>query len=309
MSWLGMPWLGVSFMIFDTINSCDGAYRNSLDVRFTKACDNRCPFCIERSGLAPCSQDVEKMIRRAVESDRQEILVLGGEPLLDLNAIKRFVDGVKNACADKKIYITTSLPHSIVEDYGAFYDVASKISGLNVSLQHYDPMKNNDLLHATCRFDRIALLQKILSDFAEKTRVSLNLVKGNIDNRVELYAALRKLESIGCQHVKINELQHEPELYVSFEDITGRRLKSPFSHGCQTDINLGFNMRITLKRSCFLVEESRMATLPDFIKLAGKLIRRKGNDSGRCMVLYEDGSLSKGWRMSRSSEPLEMSLS
>lgn len=97
MSWLGMPWLGVSFMIFDTINSCDGAYRNSLDVRFTKACDNRCPFCIERSGLAPCSQDVEKMIRRAVESDRQEILVLGGEPLLDLNAIKRFVDGVKNA--------------------------------------------------------------------------------------------------------------------------------------------------------------------------------------------------------------------
>lgn len=40
-----------------------------------------------------------------------------------------------------------------------------------------------------------------------------------------------------------------------------------------------------------------------------KLIRRKGNDSGRCMVLYEDGSLSKGWRKSRSSEPLEMSLS
>ena len=309
MSWLGMPGLGVSFMIFDTINSCDGAYRNSLDVRFTRACDNPCPFCIERSGLAPSSHDVQKMIRRAVESDRQEILVLGGEPLLDLNAIKRFVDGVKNACADKKIYITTSLPHSIVEDYGAFYDVASKISGLNVSLQHYDPMKNNDLLHATCRFDRIALLQKILSDFAEKTRVSLNLVKGNIDNREELYAALRKLESIGCQHVKINELQHEPELYVSFEDITGRRLKSPFSHGCQTDINLGFNMRITLKRTCLLVEESRMATLPDFIKLAGKLIRRKGNDSGRCMVLYEDGSLSKGWRKSRSSEPLEMSLS
>ena len=67
-------------------------------------------------------------------------------------------------------------------------------------------------------------------------------------------------------------------------------------------------MRITLKRSCFLVEESRMATLPDFLKLAGKLIRRKGNDSGGCMVLYEYGSLSKGWRKHCSSEPLEASL-
>ena len=277
-------------------NSCDGAYKNSLDVRFTKACDNRCPFCIERNGLPPLSQHVDKIIRQAIDSHRREILVLGGEPFLDINAIKRFVDGVMDACPYKKIYVTTSLPHSIVENYDTFTEIVGRIAGLNVSIQHYNSAKNNDLLHATNRFDRIALLEKILEFFNDKVRVSLNLCKGCIDSKKELYVALRKLESIGCRHVKINELQHEPELYVSFEDITGKRLPSPFFHGCQTDINMGFNMRVTIKRSCFLVEESRMATIPDFLKLAGKVIRRKISDSNYCQVLYEDGTLSDGWQ-------------
>lgn len=36
--------------MFKFCNSCDGAY-DSLDVRFTKACDNDCAFCIERNGI------------------------------------------------------------------------------------------------------------------------------------------------------------------------------------------------------------------------------------------------------------------
>ncbi len=282
--------------MFMAKNSCDGVYKDSLDVRFTKACDNRCPFCIERNGLPPLPQNVDRMIRQAIDSGRQDILVLGGEPFLDINAIKRFVDGVKDSCPHKNIYVTTSLPHSIVENYDIFTDVACRITGLNVSVQHYNSAKNNDLLHATNRFDRIALLEKILESFNDKVRVSLNLCKGCIDSKKELYAALRKLESIGCRHVKINELQHEPELYVSFEDITGKRLPSPFFHGCQTDINMGFNMRVTLKRSCFLVEESRMATIPDFLKLSGKVVRSKISDHHYCQVLYEDGALSNGWQ-------------
>lgn len=31
-------------------NSCDGAF-SSLDVRFTKRCDNNCEFCIEKLGI------------------------------------------------------------------------------------------------------------------------------------------------------------------------------------------------------------------------------------------------------------------
>jgi 2-iminoacetate synthase ThiH len=43
-------------------NSCDGYY-TSMDVRFTKACDNSCQFCIEKQGLDNLGKpNVKKMI-------------------------------------------------------------------------------------------------------------------------------------------------------------------------------------------------------------------------------------------------------
>ena len=43
-------------------NSCDGYYKDSLDVRFTKMCDNNCPFCIEKGGITGKSTNVPAMI-------------------------------------------------------------------------------------------------------------------------------------------------------------------------------------------------------------------------------------------------------
>ena len=71
--------------------------------------------------------------------------------------------------------------------------------------------------------------------------------------------------------------------------------KSPYSHGCQYDIKL-FNyddMRVTLKESCFITEESRKATLSDFFKvLIKKVVKNKPTKNN---VLYEDGTLVDGW--------------
>ena len=90
------------------LNSCDGLYHDSLDVRFTKACDNRCPFCIERNGIDEKGTNVEKMIESTIKSPKKDILILGGEPLLMLDKVYEYVIGIRSHV--RNIYITTSLP-------------------------------------------------------------------------------------------------------------------------------------------------------------------------------------------------------
>lgn len=94
-------------------NSCDGIYE-SLDIRFTKACDNNCSFCIEKSGISSLGKtDVAALARSVLDSGFKNILIVGGEPLLDLQKLYRFVHLVRTYTKVKKIYITTSLPISV----------------------------------------------------------------------------------------------------------------------------------------------------------------------------------------------------
>ena len=54
----------------------------------------------------------------------------------------------------------------------------------------------------------------------------------------------------------------------------------------------GFKTPLLLKRSCFLCEESLNASLADGVKMVSRMFSRPKNKYG---VVYEDGSLMKGW--------------
>lgn len=280
--------------IFPIINSCDGLYSGSMDIRFTKICDNACSFCIERPGLEGMKTDVESMITSTIASGKKSVLILGGEPLLMLDKVLVYVKGIRDHVDE--IYITTSLPRVISKKSAVFQELIGLIDGLNVSLQHYDWKRNNEILVARNKFNRISMLEEMLTreETAAKTRVSINLVKGGIDTQEELLTFLAVLKGIGVQHVKINELQHTPESYVSYEQIMSETLKSPYAHGCQEDIDLVDGMRVTLKRSCFLVEPSLDATVADMLKVAKKRWIDKPADDGN-VVMYENGSVFDGW--------------
>ncbi len=277
------------------INSCDGIYDNSLDVRFGRQCDNNCAFCIERNGIAAKKLDVNKMIQSTKESGKTSVLILGGEPLLLMDKVKKYVDGIKDSV--KEIFLTTSLPKTIYENWDTFVDICHNLTGLNVSLQHYDTELNNKVYNSAVPFDRIELLKKILqTDIATKVRVSINLVKNYIDNRQDICECVKLLSEWGCKWLKINELQNSTDLYVSFKKLFPElKHKSPYSHGCQYDINI-FNcgdMRVTLKESCFLTEQSQTATFSDMCKVIIKKLKRKKPSHNN--VLYEDGKLEGGW--------------
>lgn len=239
--------------------------------------------------------DVQSMITSALESPQTTVLILGGEPLLTLNKVLEFVKAIRPF--KKEIFLTTSLPRILTKRTADLLKLVDLLDGLNVSLQHYDTDLNNEILAASNKYDRIAFLTELLAEetFAKKARVSINLVKGGIDNASDLDTFLNKMHQAGCQHVKINELQGQSDKYVSYESITNNPMPSPFAHGCQTKIIFKEGMRITLKRSCFIVEESLSATFPDLIKIITKPILRFTQPGPRHGVMYENGTLSEGW--------------
>lgn len=283
-------------MINMKANSCDGIYCNSLDVRFTKACDNKCAFCIEKNGLRAQEINVEKMIESTLKSKKQDILILGGEPLLEIKKVLFYVRNIRKHV--KRIYLTTSLPYKIIEYWSTFLQIMNLIDGLNVSLQHYDYEENNKVLNASHPFDRIKLLKKICEDerCANKVRVSINLVKGKIDSKIEIDKFLCVMKKMNVKHVKINELQHSEEWYVSFCDAYEMKMKSPFAHGCQTDIELSEfkTIRITLKRSCFCVNKHNVASIADFFKAVVNAVNPSVK-TNHLLVLCENGWLADGW--------------
>lgn len=89
-------------------NSCEGLYPNSMDVRFSKSCDNRCLFCIEKEGIKSAKFNIPKMIETTKSSGRSEILILGGEPFLFVDYLLEYIEGIRPYV--NHIYITTALP-------------------------------------------------------------------------------------------------------------------------------------------------------------------------------------------------------
>jgi len=287
------------------VNSCDGIYKDSLDVRFTKKCDNRCSFCIENDGIKGLGQtNVEEMIKSTINSGKKDVLILGGEPFLQPDKLLAYISGIRRYV--NNVYITTSLPKQLDVSNETVVKILGLIDGLNVSLHHYDFKRNNEVLIATSGHNRLDQLKQILSmkGVQAKVRVCTNLVSGGLDSREEIITFIRTVYDIGCRSIKLNELQRvDEDTYVSFEEMTGLILPSPYAHGCQTNINdmivggCGHEgLNIILKRSCFLVqpESKKKVTVQDTVKF---FLNEKVLKPAPVMkVLYENGTLSNGWK-------------
>lgn len=272
-------------------NPCDGLH-DSIDVRFTKACDNNCAFCIEREGLKSLGNtDVKKMAEAALETGIKSMLILGGEPFLLPDKLLEFVKLVRGGF--NEIYITTSLPKTFIDNLDKCGEIVDIIDGLNVSVQSVDSVENNAIFKASSRHCRLSVLKGLNALHSDKIRTSINLVRGGIDSSTKISRSLCALYAIGCRHVKINELQDAGDLYVSYEGITGAKLKSPYSHGCQFEIKPFQDMRLTLKRSCFITERSLKASIGDAAKVGYKALFFKPENNFK--VLYEDGTIKNKW--------------
>ena len=280
-------------------NSCDNIH-NSVDVHFTSICDNRCKHCIDR--LPDCMKidkpDINKIFRSIYENrdNMNDVLFLGGEPCLYLEELLKITKKIKKY-TNLKVYVTTSAPKKCFEQKNIFEELIRTVDGINISVQHYDEEVADKIRGTKSQYDRQKFYASLPMKY--KIRININILKPYLQDKQEIIKCLKHYDALGFNSIKLSELQHTPESYVSFEKIFELKMESPYSNGCQTFfdtkkiIDGGLKTPLIIKRSCFVNEPSCKATLMDGVKVFTKLIYTKKN---KFLVIYEDGKILKGWR-------------
>ena len=282
-------------------NCCDGLY-NSFDVHFTSACDNKCAHCIDLkyNGFGINKPDVDAIVKTIVENSDgyDDVLFLGGEPCLYIDELLDCVKRIRERTS-LKIFVTTSVPKICKDRYDIFYELLGIIDGINLSVQHYKEDVADEIRKVKSRYDRQEFYKSL--PFKEKIRINLNIVKPYLYTLEDLTSCLLHYDVIGFNSIKLSEIQHGNDYYVSFEDVFGIKLKSPFYSGCQTYIDTvkieqlsGMKTPLLLKRSCFMCETTLKASFMDGIKVAYKMFNK--SEPNKYGVVYENGCLTKQWR-------------
>lgn len=278
-------------------NCCDGIY-NSFDVHFTSACDNKCAHCIDNKydGFKICKPDVNAIVKTIVDNQDglDDVLFLGGEPCLYLDELIDCVTQLREKTS-LKLYVTTSVPKICYDKRDKFEQLIEMLDGINLSVQHYKEEVADEIRRTKSQYDRQSFYNSL--PHKEKIRINLNIVKPYLYTKEYLSECLRHYDAMGFNSIKLSEIQHGTDVFVSFEKVFNIKLGSPYSCGCQTYLNMeeileGFKTPVLLKRSCFMCEETLNASLGDGAKVVCNLFRKPKNKYG---VVYENGTLTKGW--------------
>lgn len=278
-------------------NCCDGIY-NSYDVHFTSACDNKCAHCVDicYAGFGINKPDVDSIVDTIVanQDGLDDVLFLGGEPCLYLNELLLCVRKLR-ARTNLKLYVTTSVPKICHEQRNDFFDLMHELDGINLSVQHHNELVADQIRRTTSQYDRQAFYRQL--PYKGKTRININIVKPYLFTKDDISSCLRHYDAMGFNSIKLSEIQHGSDVYVSFADTFGIKMKSAYANGCQSYLDMGkilpgFKTPVLLKRSCFICEDSLKASLSDGFKMVAKVFVPSKNKYG---VVYENGRLTKGW--------------
>ena len=282
-------------------NCCDGLY-NSFDVHFTSVCDNKCSHCIDLKyeGFGIKKPDVQAIVNTIIENQNgyDDVLFLGGEPCLYLQELLDCIKQIREK-TNLKVFVTTAVPKICNDRFDLFTELLEIIDGINLSVQHHKEAIADDIRKVPTKYNRQSFYASL--PYKEKIRINLNIVKPYLYTKEDITSCLLHYDKMGFESIKLSEIQHGKEHFVSFEDTFGIKLGSPFYSGCQKNLNTvkiqelkEMKTPLLLKRSCFMCEETLSASFMDGIKVAYKaLVPQTPNKYG---VIYENGCLTKQWR-------------
>jgi organic radical activating enzyme len=279
-------------------NCCDGIY-NSIDIHFTSVCDNKCDHCIDTRyhGFGIKKPDVKKISKSVIDnSDKyDDVLFLGGEPCLYLQELYDCVKEIKEH-TDLKVFVTTAVPKICFDKRELFIKLISLLDGINLSVQHHDEKVADEIRKVKSKYDRQYFYSGL--PYKEKIRINLNIVKPYLWTKENITDCIIHYDRMGFNEIKLSEIQHGKDCFVSFEETFSIKLGSPYFKGCQSYLDLNkiipnVTTPVLLKRSCFMCEETLKASLLDGVKSLYKIVIPPKNNYS---VIYEDGKITNGWR-------------
>lgn len=278
-------------------NCCDGIY-NSYDVHFTSLCDNKCAHCVDAcyTGYELNKPNVAAIVQTIVtKSDTlDDVLFLGGEPCLYLEDLVDCIKQLKQKTT-LKLFVTTAMPRICHDKRDLFEELLTLVDGLNISVQHHKEDIADMIRKTISTYDRQDFYKSL--PYKHKIRININIVKPYLHTKEQLIECLTHYDSLGFNSIKLSEIQHGTEHYISFADIFNTKFKSAYAYGCQSYLEMdkfikNFKTPVLLKRSCFLCEETLKASIADGLKMITKLFTKPTNTYG---VVYGNGKLEKGW--------------
>lgn len=287
-------------------NSCAGGYGNCLDVKITNLCNGNCAFCIERGGYSPENQKgpVELALATVSQAEYQNVLILGGEPLMYPHLIEylRLIRPYK-----KHIYLTTN-GTLLDQRYVDLEKLGKYLDGINISIHHYLEEKNDMVLRGGMQ-DALAGKINLHLDFAAlkkairilkmqncSVRINCNLVKGYIDSYRAVGKMVAQAEFLHADELRFAELQNSPDEFVDAYTIFEGLPADPYTNGCEVDLKdfargssvvltsiITSPMKIRLKLTCGRVNPLRAA------------VNDIPQRTGMTRVLYPNAQITSGW--------------
>lgn len=282
------------------VNTCDhGA--SELMVHFTKACTNKCAFCIDKvnNGIISRKTEVNKIIETIdlYKDFVSMITISGGEPFLFIEELKRLVDYITDN-TNLKLCINTSIPATCGLFENTMYDIFDKCDYIFISLQHYDERIADKIRGSKSVFDRQELYRRIVNKYGDKVTGCINIIKPYFETKEEIQKVVLYYNVMGFKNIKICELFDADNLYVDIPKVLGIKMNHPFASGCKTELKNTqkifphFNGHLYIKRSCFYRTRHQKANIWDLIKISTRWLFAKKYFFG---VIHEDGTIAPYW--------------
>lgn len=257
-------------------NSCVDCKNNGVNIKLTNKCNCNCEFCIEKGGLVTEEKSVQTLIDATNLLDYNNVLVLGGEPLMYPH-IEEYLAGIEN----KKIYLTTN--GTLLTDEMA--EMLSKyLTAINISMHHCTEAKNAEIYkYPKYSFENIRSAIKIFNKNGIPVRINANLVKGVLDTKKEVKKMIYFAQFMGATSIRFAELQNCEELWVDSSKLFKNLPENPYTDGCEKVVYVDGDFKATVKMTCGFVN----------------LLKEKPNDPTRKQterkVIYPDGEILNGW--------------
>lgn len=271
-----------------TKNSCAGGYGNCLDVKITNACNGACEFCIEHGGYTPDETDVKQLALQTIQSNADNVLILGGEPTIYPN-LKEYLSLIRPW--KKKIYMTTN-GSQFKSPFTLVRDIAPYLDGVNLSIHHYSE-RLNDAVYKTCHvcFDELRQAIQIFHDAGVSVRINTTLTRGKLDNKSDIDCMVAFAQNyLHADEIRFSELQNCEKLWVDATKLFPGLPDNPYEQGCEQVISEYMGILVRVKMTCGRVNRLKAPVMEDPIRTGGYT-----------EVLYPNGKRTNGWIFTTSS--------
>lgn len=269
-------------------NFCGGAFPDWLEVNLTDKCNGKCSWCVEKDGWHPKKiAEWWVMAEQALKHGALNIILLGGEPTLYEN-IAQLIKVL--SAAGRMVWITTN-GSLLTPEYVA--DRLVGLFGINISIHHYDLMKNQEITGLMINEEILKKAITVLHRRAVPVRMNCNCIRGYIDTVEEITHYICFAKNIGACKVRFAELKQDDDGFVDLAKTLNYKYglnDNPFLHGCNSDAVIE-GMPVNFRQMCGLQTTRR--------------VKPKNPQGVMKKVLYYDGKFYDGWQTIKKEEPMK----